>query len=74
MIYIRGKVDKVLLVGQVDISEPGVEDRKLLDKFVGEFVESFPDLGLNIGHWQGLSLGKLDYGKVHRDGSVSDPG
>jgi len=39
VIYIRGKVDKL----QVDISEPGVEDRKLLDKFVGEFVENFQD-------------------------------
>ena len=47
VIYIRGKVDKLQVAGQVDISEPGVEDRKLLDKFVGEFVESFPDLGLN---------------------------
>jgi glutamate synthase domain-containing protein 3 len=47
VIYIRGKVDKLQVAGQVDISEPGVEDRKLLDKFVGEFIESFPDLGLN---------------------------
>jgi glutamate synthase domain-containing protein 3 len=47
VIYIRGKVDKLQVAGQVDISEPGVEDRKVLDKFVGEFVESFPDLGLN---------------------------
>jgi hypothetical protein len=47
VIYIRGKVDKLLVAGQIDMSEPGVEDRKVLDKFVGEFVESFPDLGLN---------------------------
>lgn len=47
VIYIRGKIDKLQVADQVDISEPGVEDRKVLDKFVGEFVESFPDLGLN---------------------------
>ena len=47
VIYIRGKVDKLQVAGQVDISELGAEDRKVLDKFVGEFVESFPDLGLN---------------------------
>ena len=47
VIYIRGKVDKLQVAGQVEISEPKVEDREVLDKFVGEFVDHFPDLGLS---------------------------
>jgi glutamate synthase domain-containing protein 3 len=47
VIYIRDKEDKLQVASQVEISEPGVEDRKVLDKYVGEFVESFPNLGLN---------------------------
>ncbi len=46
VIYIRGKVDRLQVAEQVEISEPGVEDRKVLDKFVGEFVDRFPELGL----------------------------
>jgi hypothetical protein len=40
VIYIRGKLDKLQVAGEVDISEPGVEDGKGLDRFVGEFVAS----------------------------------
>ena len=30
----------------MEISQPGVEDMAVLDKYVGEFVERFPELGL----------------------------
>jgi glutamate synthase domain-containing protein 3 len=46
VIYIRGKIDRLQVAEQVEISEPGVEDRKVLDQFVGEFVDRFPELGL----------------------------
>jgi glutamate synthase domain-containing protein 3 len=44
VIYIRGKIDRLQVAEQVEISEPGVEDRKV--QFVGEFVDRFPELGL----------------------------
>jgi glutamate synthase domain-containing protein 3 len=47
IIYIRGKIDKLQVAGQVDISRPEEEDRAVLDKYVSEFVERFPDLGLS---------------------------
>ena len=47
VIYIRGKVDKLQVAGQVDISEPKEEDIAVLDKNIGEFVDHFPELGLN---------------------------
>jgi hypothetical protein len=31
----------------VEISQPGVDDLKVLDQYVGEFVERFPEMGLS---------------------------
>ena len=47
VIYIRGKVDKLQAAGQVEISEPEVEDREVLEKYIGEFIDHFPELGLS---------------------------
>jgi glutamate synthase domain-containing protein 3 len=46
VIYIRGKVNRLSVAEQVEISQPGVEDMAVLDKYVGEFVDRFPELGL----------------------------
>jgi glutamate synthase domain-containing protein 3 len=46
VIYIRGKVNRLSVADQVEISQPGVEDLKVLDQYVGEFVERFPEMGL----------------------------
>jgi glutamate synthase domain-containing protein 3 len=47
VIYIRGKVDNLQVAGQVEISEPKVEDREVLGKYIGEFLDHFPELGLS---------------------------
>jgi glutamate synthase domain-containing protein 3 len=47
VIFIRGKIDKLQVACQVEISVPNEEDRAVLDKLVGEFVEQFPDLGVS---------------------------
>ncbi len=46
-IYLRGGVvEKTQVGGQVEISIPDESDREILDHYVSEFVERFPDLCL----------------------------
>jgi glutamate synthase domain-containing protein 3 len=47
VIYIRGKVNRLSVADQVEISQPGVDDLKVLDQYVGEFVERFPEMRLS---------------------------
>ncbi len=47
VIYLRGSVDKTQVGGQVDISPLDDMDWKIVEKYVSEFIERFPDLGLN---------------------------
>jgi glutamate synthase domain-containing protein 3 len=47
VIYIRGNIDPLQVGSQVEISETGIEDMAVLDKFVEEFISYFPTLGIN---------------------------
>jgi glutamate synthase domain-containing protein 3 len=47
VIYLRGTVDKTQVGSQVDISPLDDIDMKILERYVSEFIERFPDLGLN---------------------------
>jgi glutamate synthase domain-containing protein 3 len=47
VIYLRGVVDKTQVGGQVEISPLEESDREILDRYVSEFIERFPDLGLS---------------------------
>jgi glutamate synthase domain-containing protein 3 len=46
-IYLRGVVEKEQVGLQVEISPLDKLDREILDRYVSEFVEHFPDLGLS---------------------------
>ena len=46
-IYLRGVVEKEQVGGQVEISPLDESDREILDRYVSEFVERFPDLCLS---------------------------
>lgn len=46
VIYLRGTVDKTQVGSQVDISPLNDADREIVDHYVSEFVQRFPDLGI----------------------------
>jgi len=46
VIYLRGTVDKTQVGSQVEISQLDDIDMKILETYVSEFIERFPDLGL----------------------------
>lgn len=46
-IYLRGVVEKEQVGNQVEISLLDELDREILDRYVSEFIERFPDLGLS---------------------------
>jgi len=46
VIYLRGIVDATQVGSQVEISPLSDDDRELVDHYVSEFLERFPDLGL----------------------------
>jgi glutamate synthase domain-containing protein 3 len=46
VIYLRGTVDRSQVGGQVEISPLDDVDFKIVEKYVSEFIERFPDLGL----------------------------
>lgn len=46
-IYLRGVVEKTQVGGQVEISPLEESDREILDRYVSEFIERFPDLGIS---------------------------
>lgn len=47
VIYIRGNVEKSQVGSVVEILKPDEEDRRILDKYVGEFVDRFHDIGMS---------------------------
>ncbi len=47
VIFIRGKIDKGQVGATVDISEPDAEDMAMIERYVSEFVEHFPELGVS---------------------------
>ncbi|OPY52839.1 MAG: Molybdenum-containing formylmethanofuran dehydrogenase 1 subunit C [Methanosaeta sp. PtaU1.Bin060] len=47
VIYLRGSVDKTQVGGQVDISPPDEADREIIERYVSEFIERFPEIGLD---------------------------
>jgi glutamate synthase domain-containing protein 3 len=71
VIYLRGTVDKAQVGSQVDISPLDDADREILERYVSEFIERFPDLGLNKeqilkDEFIKLSpLSKRPYGKLY---------
>lgn len=71
VIFIRGTVDSTQVGKEVDITTPGEEDMKILDRYVGEFVERFPELGadkeeLLKGQFVKLMpVSKRPYGKLY---------
>ncbi len=47
VIYLRGTVEKTQVGGQVEISPLDDADKEVVERYVSEFIERFPDLGLN---------------------------
>jgi glutamate synthase domain-containing protein 3 len=47
VIYLRGTVEKTQVGSQVDISPLDDVDKEIVERYVSEFIERFPDLGLN---------------------------
>jgi glutamate synthase domain-containing protein 3 len=47
VIYLRGTIEKTQVGSQVDISPLDDADREIVEMYVSEFIERFPDLGLN---------------------------
>ncbi len=47
VIYLRGTVDKTQVGGQVEISPLDDIDKEVVERYVSQFIERFPDLGLN---------------------------
>ncbi len=47
VIYLRGTVEKTQVGSQVDISPLDDVDKEIIERYVSEFIERFPDLGLN---------------------------
>ena len=47
VIYLRGSINASQVGGHVEISPLDEADRKILERYVSEFIERFPDLGLN---------------------------
>ncbi len=47
VIYLRGRVDKAQVGSQVEISPLDGADREIVGHYVSEFIERFPELGLN---------------------------
>lgn len=47
VIYLRGSVERNQVGSQVDISPLDDADREIVERYVAEFIERFPDLGLN---------------------------
>ena len=47
VIYLRGSVDKTQVGGQVEIAPPDEADKDILEKYISEFIECFPELGLD---------------------------
>lgn len=47
VIYLRGTVEKTQVGGQVEISPLEDADKEVVERYVSEFIERFPDLGLN---------------------------
>lgn len=47
VIYLRGSVEKTQVGSQVEISPPDEVDKEILDRYVSEFIERFPELGLD---------------------------
>jgi len=47
VIYLRGRVEKEQVGSQVEISPLDGADREIVDHYVSEFIERFPELGLN---------------------------
>lgn len=71
VIYLRGSVEKTQVGSQVEISPPDEVDKEILDRYVSEFVERFPELGLDKeqilkGEFIRLSpRSKRPYGKLY---------
>lgn len=71
VIFIRGTVDRIQVGKEVDISVPTEEDMKILDRYVGEFAERFPELGVKKedllnGEFVKLTpVSKRPYGKLY---------
>ena len=71
VIYLRGKVEKNQVGSQVEISSLEEFDRKILEKYISEFAEHFPELSVNIEQilkddWTRLSpKSKRPYGKLY---------
>lgn len=71
VIYLRGTVDKAQVGSQVDVSPLDDADREILERYVSEFIERFPDLRLNKeqilkDEFIKLSpLSKRPYGKLY---------
>jgi glutamate synthase domain-containing protein 3 len=47
VIYLRGTVEKTQVGSQVEISPLDDIDKEIVERYVSEFIERFPDLGLN---------------------------
>ncbi len=47
VIYLRGRVERAQVGSQVEISPLDGADREIVDHYVSEFIERFPELGLN---------------------------
>lgn len=47
VIYLRGTVEKTQVGGQVEISPLDDVDKEIVERYVSEFIERFPDLGLD---------------------------
>jgi len=47
VIYLRGSIDASQVGSHVEISPLDEVDREILERYIGEFIERFPNLGLN---------------------------
>ncbi len=71
VIYLRGTIEETQVGGQVAISPLDDMDMEILDRYVSEFMERFPDLQLNKEQilkdgWMRLSpRSKRPYGKLY---------
>jgi len=71
VIYLRGTIDATQVGAQVAISPLDDVDREILDRYVSEFIERFPDLQLNkeqilTDEWTRLSpRSKRPYEKLY---------
>lgn len=71
VIYLRGQVDKSQLGKEVEIFELDDQDREILDRYVGEFLQRFPELKISKEEVlkekfiKLMPLSKRPYGKLY---------